>query len=372
MLKIYQIITSIDVGGAENVAFRLVDNINQNKMNDFDFTVIELYKSKSNYSKEKKQELLLNGVKFKTLFNGYKRLSLVFAPFSLFYLILKNKPNVIHSHTDLPDFVLSNTLRLLNLFKIYKPKIVRTIHNTELWQTHRKVGKYVEKSFENEYVVGVSDVALQAYKRLRYESKLSISNKHRVVFNGCSIPQKKELPFNLNPKKINVAFCGRLEQQKGIDVLIDRIKMFNKLFANHVHFYFIGNGTYERDVDLLATEFENVFRYDSISNISEKLANFDFIIMPSRFEGLVLLSIEASYAKVPVIAAIAPGLSETLPSDWLLKFNLDNYTELEDIFKKIINNEYDLELLKSNAYTFVNNTFSLEKMVESYVEIYLK
>lgn len=371
MIKIFQIITSIEVGGAENVAFRLVDSIRK-KNNDFDFTIIELYKSKSKYSKEKKQELVLNGVRFITLFNGNRLLSLVFAPFVLFYLIIKNKPNVIHSHTDLPDFVLSNTLRLLTLFRISIPKIVRTIHNTELWQTHRKLGKFVEKSFDNDYVVGVSDVALQAYQRLRFESRLSVSNYLSVVFNGCSIPQRKELPFKLNSEKINVAFCGRLEQQKGIDVLIDRIKSLHVLFANHVHFHVIGNGSYERDVELLANEYENVFRYDSISNISEKLANFDFIIMPSRFEGLVLLSIEASYAKVPVIAAVAPGLSETLPSDWPLTFHLDNSNELEDIFNKIIDNEYDLELLKSKAYTFVNNTFSLEKMVESYIEIYLQ
>jgi glycosyltransferase involved in cell wall biosynthesis len=71
------------------------------------------------------------------------------------------------------------------------------------------------------------------------------------------------------------------------------------------------------------------------------------MIMPSRFEGLVLIPIESLLSKVPVIAAFAKGLSETLPLDWSLQFQLENEQELMSVFDNIKNNKYDLTQLKN-------------------------
>jgi len=106
--------------------------------------------------------------------------------------------------------------------------------------------------------------------------------------------------------------------------------------------------------------------------MSERLYAFDFLIMPSRFEGLVLISIEASYSKVPVIAAIAPGLSETLPKDWPLLFHLENEIELVTIFQNIKNRKYDMESLKNQAYFYVSTKFSHSSMIEAYSKLYLR
>lgn len=93
--------------------------------------------------------------------------------------------------------------------------------------------------------------------------------------------------------------------------------------------------------------------------------------MPSRFEGLVLTSIEASLSKIPVIAAIAPGLSETLPIDWPLQFHLENAEEFLLLFERIKNNEFDLESLINQAYFFVSDKFSHQRMINEYSNLYL-
>jgi len=112
--------------------------------------------------------------------------------------------------------------------------------------------------------------------------------------------------------------------------------------------------------------------YDPVTNISDKLFVFNFLIIPSRFEGLGLISLEASLSNVPVIAAFALGLSETLPDDWPLQFHLDNEDELIIIFEKIKNNEYDLDALKKQAYSFVSDKFSHDKMIDAYSKLYLE
>ena len=94
--------------------------------------------------------------------------------------------------------------------------------------------------------------------------------------------------------------------------------------------------------------------------------------MPSHFEGLTLISIESSFAGVPVIASFAPGLDETLPENWPLKFHLDRVEELYEIFDKVYKHQYDRESLKTKALDFVGRKFSLSKMIHSYILLYQK
>ena len=52
MIVIYQLITSIQLGGAENVAFQLAEHCKAGTSNNFKFTVVELYKTNNEYAKE--------------------------------------------------------------------------------------------------------------------------------------------------------------------------------------------------------------------------------------------------------------------------------------------------------------------------------
>jgi glycosyltransferase involved in cell wall biosynthesis len=372
MIKIFQFISSIQLGGAEMIAFNLSEFCNSESPNSFEFVVVELLQTNDYYSMEKKKELRLKNIRVISLGTRNKAFSLLIGPFMLFYYLLIEKPDVIHSHTDLPDLVLSNTKRFFSIFHIKFPKIIRTIHNTVLWPTHNKLGKYVETGFTNDWIVGVSESAIESYRNLRNKYNLNISNHLFTIYNGCVIPPKSEHPFEIDNQKINIAFCGRFEDQKGIDILIERIKVINSKFNDHFVFHLIGKGTYLNDVLKLAKANPNVIVYESVPNISEKLYAFDFLIMPSRFEGLVLISIEASYSKVPVIAAMASGLSETLPKDWPLLFHLENEIELLAILEKIKNNEYDLKILKNQAFLFVSQKFSHSGMIDAYSKLYLE
>ncbi len=367
-VKIYQLITSINLGGAENIAFNLAENCSK----EFEYVIVELFKTNSAYANDKRNELSAKNIRFITLFKGSKRLSLMFAPFVLLNLMRKEKPQIIHSHTDLPDFVLAIAIKIGRLFKLNPIKIIRTIHNTQLWASHQHIGKFTENAFYNDYIIGVSEASLSAYKQLRQRYNLPSSEKQQVIYNGCKIPIRENLGIKIDTQKINILFCGRFEYQKGIDILIERIRAINIQFKNELIFHIVGSGSYSNEVNKLAEDYENVLVYDTIPNIANKLSDFDFLLMPSRFEGLVLTSIEASLSRVPVIAAIAPGLSETLPTDWALNFILEDESSLRKIMGNIVKNELDLDNLKNIAFNFVVNKFTFEKMVSSYNNLYLQ
>jgi glycosyltransferase involved in cell wall biosynthesis len=372
MLKVFQLVRSVHLGGAEMVAFNLAEFCEANYPGKFEFVVVELHQTNNAYSRDKKSYLRSKNIRIISLGYQSKTVSLLFGSFILAYHLLKERPTIVHSHTDLPDLVLSNTIRIFSLFQIRFPKIVRTIHNTVLWPTHNKLGKYTEQRLKNDWVVGVSDGALEAYQNLRKKYALDCSSHQLIIHNGCAVPRRAEHPFNIDDQKMNIAFCGRFEDQKGIDVLIERIRSINSQFADYFRFHLIGSGSYQNEILKLSQAYSNVFVYDTVPSVADKLYAFDFLIMPSRFEGLVLISIEASFAKVPVIAAFAPGLSETLPADWPLNFQLDDEEALLHIFEKIKNHEFNLGVLRDKAYSYVSKEFSHSAMIKSYSTLYLE
>ena len=372
MIKVFELVRSIHLGGAEIVAFNLAESCKGCYPDKFEFIVVELHKTNDAYSLDKKKFLKAKNIRIVSLWGKSKTASLLFGPFILAYYLLKEKPDIVHSHTDLPDLMLSNTRRIFSLFHLRFPKVVRTIHNTVLWPTHNILGKHTERMFVNDRVIGVSGNALEAYQNLRGKCNLKESHYQSIIYNGCAVPQPENHAFKIDNKKINIAFCGRFENQKGIDVLIERIRLINSKFGDTFLFHLIGSGSYQNDIQKLSREYSNVLVYDTVPNVANKLYAFDFLIMPSRFEGLVLISIEASFAKVPVIAARAPGLSETLPVDWPLNFPLEDEEALLHIIEKIKSGEYDLDALKNQAYSYVSEKFSHRTMVDSYSKLYLE
>jgi len=366
MRVIFQIITSINLGGAENIAFSLADYLNTAEGN-FKPVIFELYKTESTYSDNKKKKLTEQGIEFHTLGLKSKYLSLVIAPFTLWYYIRKRKPEIVHSHTDLPDFVLALTVKMFSKARF---KIIRTIHNTELWPTHSLLGRITEKSFINDTIIAVSRPALTAYNNLRKNCRLASSENQQVILNGIKNPVSSDFPYSLDRTKINIAFAGRLELQKGADTLLSIITNCSANIKEKIVFHIIGHGTYQGQiVDFCKKNSYSVF-HEPVSELASKLSSFDYLIMPSRHEGLVLLSLEASFSKVPVIASDIPGLAETLPPGWPLLAKAQKPDSFIEILEKITGEKYNTAELKAIAFNYVSQNFSFEKMGRSYLSVF--
>ena len=63
-------------------------------------------------------------------------------PLRLKKLVDTYRPDVIQTHTEIPDLAV---FLFHKLFPFYHFKLVRTLHNTVLWNSWGKIGKIVEK-----------------------------------------------------------------------------------------------------------------------------------------------------------------------------------------------------------------------------------
>ena len=161
-------------------------------------------------------------------------------------------------------------------------------------------------------------------------------------------------------------FAGRLEYQKGVDELVEIIMRCQD--HQDLVFWIVGSGSLLGKIKEMMAETDNARYYEKIYHLSSYVGSFDYLLMPSNFEGLGLMSIEASLAKVPVIINSCPGLNETLPADWLLKVQNNNVEQYLEILSQL--NRYDHEALGMKAYKYVKENFSIDKMQKDYEDFY--
>lgn len=118
-------------------------------------------------------------------------------------------------------------------------------------------------------------------------------------------------------------FLGRMEtRQKGLDLLFEAIRADAEHLGDWT-FLFIGSGDAEADAAQLATEFSGRIDIRCIPWTDQPyvaLAAADLMLMPSRWEGVPLVLLEAMTYEVPVLGSDLDVFRQYLPAENLTNF----------------------------------------------------
>lgn len=355
VLKVFHVICHLDLGGAERVAL----NIAETKNGNIESHVVEVFRGTSDFSTQMKQELDAFGVQYHISPIRHKRLAILLFPFYFVLTYLKYRPDIIHAHTEITDLSLWLFRKISWLFFWVSPRYIRTIHNTELWNEWKWVGRIVERYYvKHKCNVSISKSVSQAYAYGQSDIPL--------IYNGVKVVNQKPFP-NLVDGKVNVLFAGRLEHQKGIEQLVEVVTALKS--DGRYHFHIVGSGSLVQMVKDSLGNLDCVSLFDKVYALSEYLGSFDYLFMPSNHEGLPLTCIEASLAHTPPIVNWCAGLNETLPDDWPLKVMDNDINAFVDLFRnKLLT--YDHKVLADKAYDYAANHFSVIRMQESYEKLY--
>lgn len=112
---------------------------------------------------------------------------------------------------------------------------------------------------------------------------------------------------NASRKKISLVAAGRLEQQKGFDLLIEAIALCSD---PRLHLYLLGTGSQADSLGMLARSLgiEGQITFVGFQpNPYAWFARADAMVLSSRYEGFPNVVIEALACGTPVIATPAPG-----------------------------------------------------------------
>ena len=357
VLRVFHVISHLEVGGAERVALNIAESTNK----DFEYHIVEVQKGSSAFSVKMKIELEEHGIRFHSSPIVNRKLAILLFPFGFSCAYLKYRPNVIHSHTEIPDLSLWLFRKLSWMFWGIKARYVRTIHNTELWNDWKWIGGVVERFYlKHKCNVAISKAVRDAYEKSYGQHDIPL------IYNGVKEMEQIVFP-HLVKGKVNVLFAGRLEPQKGIDQLIAVVTALKN--DGRYHFHIVGSGSLEQKVKESLGGQDYISLYDKVYGLSQYMGSFDFLFMPSNHEGLGLISVEASLSRTPVIVNWCAGVDETLPKDWPLKVMNNNAEDFVDLFQNRLQS-MDYQELVDMAYKYVIDHFSLERMRREYERIY--
>jgi len=150
-----------------------------------------------------------------------------------------------------------------------------------------------------------------------------------VVFNGFDASKTEARDRNEARARLKlpldrrlVAMVGRVEfKQKRQDFLLETFAE-NYSRMEGVHLVFVGSGPDGEELKRRAERFgvaESVSFIEWTDGLSDVYSAIDLLCLPSRFEGVPLVMLEAMSVGVPIVGSARDGMKEFLPAEWLFE-----------------------------------------------------
>lgn len=157
---------------------------------------------------------------------------------------------------------------------------------------------------------------------------ISQNMKQRLTDRGCSkpvnvvhngIPVPESLPRRSQSASPVIGLIGRMEfHQKQQDFMLRTFCSYPEFFRD-CRLLFIGDGPDMDRLMKLTEGKDNVTVLPWQDDMNPVYEQIDWLIIPSRYEGVSLVMLEALARGIPVIGSACDGMKEVLPENWLFE-----------------------------------------------------
>jgi glycosyltransferase involved in cell wall biosynthesis len=291
-------------------------------------------------------------------------------------LLLTIGPDIIHTHLGHAD--------LIGLFASRKlpAKLFCTMHN--VWFKWNKTDYIFFKLYKILFKTVASHCKVTCVSRaITYHVRHNLGVKQEnVILLPNAIPDKElELSklqarekLGIHENEFIVLFIGRLRIQKSVDTLINSAVYLKKNIPA-LKILLVGEGHLKEELELLTTKLgvEKVVEFKGVTLSPDNyLRASDVFVLPSVFEGLPTVLLEAFRAAVPVVASDIDGSNDLIKSgqNGLLFKVKDSHDLAEQIIKLYTNSNYASTIAANGNQNF-KDKYTIEKYVETLENTYL-
>lgn len=284
------------------------------------------------------------------------------------FKLITGKYDIIHAHPS-ENFGFFRYLPYFIIGKLFGKKIIFHIHGGRFDIFFSNLTRFTRKIIIS--ILNSCDAVICLSESWKiYFNKIGVMNTH-VVNNTVHILQNN--PYSESSRIIT--FIGFIEEKKGI---FDLVNAFGQLGTNSNCFLEIcGTGQ-----DKLLTELISDLKLvDSIQingwvdadKKDDILKRTGIFVLPSYFEGLPMVLLEAMAHGIPIISTPVGGIPELVENN--INGHLISPGNIEQIAESInllINNRIIRKKMSINNFNKIKNYFSMENTMQKLEALYSK
>jgi len=355
MIRVLNVIDSLGAGGAESLLNRFLKEARNNSQ--FSVDVCTLYPGGIF-----EFELVHAGLvalsancAFKYDFTGILR---------LIKIIRKGKYDIVHVHLFPADLFVA----IVSLFLPRNIKFIFSEHNVYNRRRSIKLYKVIDRFVYSRYcrIICVSEMV--KYELDKYLPE--VADKSIVIKNAVEVEDFEET----RDKEYDIIFVGRLERAKGVDVLLKAIQILEKNRSVALRVAIVGDGSQVGYLRRITQDLEIRSRVEFLGirqDISQLMRNSKVFVLPSRWEGLPMVILEAMANKVPIIATSVGGIPEII-SDGVtgLLVKTDDPEELAEKVRMLLDDSSLRKRLSISAFEKVKSEYSIKEYCTNVLRLY--
>jgi len=360
-MKIVLMITGLNIGGAETQVCSIADKLYELGN---DVTLIYL-------NGDKEVSPLNEGVKIIALSMKKTPLGLLSAIKRCRKILLKIKPDVLHSHMVHAN-IFSRLLRIITPI----PIVISTAHNANEGGKLRMLAYRFTNSLAD-VSTNVSEEALQSF----INKKAMRTERSTVVYNGIDTDKfvyneesRRFIREQLHLTNNNFLFLtvGRLTEQKDYPNLLNAFSVIKGENSN-VKLAIIGKGELEHELKGMVEKLglsEDIYFLGARKDVDKIMSACDCFVLPSKYEGFGLVVAEAMSCERVVIGTDCGGVKEVIGNEGFL-VDPEDHIMLADAMQKTIYLDYgESKIMRHNARRRIISNYSLDATVTKWLELY--
>jgi len=341
-IKILQLITGLNVGGAEKVVFDLALELNKHDFENFvigisdkDFLVNDFNKANINVK--------ILGVR-KSFYSFIK---------GLFYLknfIKRENIKIIHAHMT-HALIMAICVKLL----LPKVKIVFTSHSFNVGSILRETIIILLKPFRSIDII----FSVKMRKAIYKDNAVVIPNGINVNHYNMNVSKNKTFTF---------LSIGRIETVKNHVFLVDAAEKLQSEFKFEIHI--VGEGILKEELIKIIKKrkLDHIFKFLGYRSDINLICNqSNAFVLPSLWEGMPISLLEAGASSLPIISTPVGSIPELINESNGYLAELDVFVET----MRAVYYDYSNAILKGKALQIIiKDNYDLSSVAEKHIEIY--
>jgi len=386
-LNVMQIISNLDIGGAQDFVRTLVEHLASDECQPIVCTFRD---------SPLRQDIERLGIKVEVL--PPRRYSVVALPLfivdiiriwkSLAELVKKHDVDVVQTHLLRSlDFVVlllfyTTNLRVV-LWTFHNVRFELTADNLPKYKwllTPKKYGYRLLYRLASRLVSGFTTVSGEAEKSM-VETIGPIQNKITVILPAVDMRKfgriidktlvRSQLGIEANSRLI--AIVARLIRQKGHRYMVEAMASIIPRYPD-LHALFIGDGDLREELQAQVKRSnlgDHIHFLGNRSDVPELLAASDLFVLPSLWEGLPKALLEAMATGLPIVASEVSGTVQAMiPNQTGILVPPGDTRRLAQAIERLLSDAVQAQAMGAAARRRVETNFSARKQAGEYLALY--